>query len=101
MSDNDTASTRPEMTDEQYAAKFMKTSIGNVAARLRKMADEVERLGQDVDRVGRPGFPNYGTVASNVVSEIRNGMANVHTENVVRDAADADIARAEAKAADQ
>lgn len=104
MSDTPTTSGPPprrEMTDEQYNAKFTKDAIRNAAARLRRMAEDVERLTISVDKVGNPGFASYGQVAAEVVSEVRNGLFNLHVENVVTYASQADIARAEAKAADQ
>ena len=83
---------------EQYGAQFLEGNIRAVAARLRRMADEVDRCADTVGRVGQPGAPTYGSVASDVHHTLAWGFANLNTDQVIRRASDADIARTERRA---
>lgn len=83
---------------EQYGAQFLEENVRAVAARLRRMAEEVDRCADSVARVGQPGAPTYGSVASDVHHALAWGFANLNTDQLIRRATDADIARAERRA---
>lgn len=90
--------TRPE-TVEEFSAQFLREAIEKTAERLRKLAEDVEGAAAGIDRVGQPGRPNYATVATDVHRALAWGIANLHTDQIIRHAADADIARAEDRGA--
>jgi hypothetical protein len=84
---------RPE-TNEEWNAQFLREQIRNVAAKLRSLADEVERATYAVDHVGKPGRASYGLAAVEVHHALAWGFANLNADNMIRYATDADIARA-------
>lgn len=96
MTPTDPHDSSRQMTNEQYAAKFAKDSLRTAAARLRRIAEDVDRLQNDIDMANRTGR-SYGDVAGSAVSTVRNGLFNLYLENVVTYASQADIARAEAR----
>lgn len=93
MIEQTAAGKRPE-TNEEWNAKFLREGIEKIATRLRDLADEVERATHAVDHVGKPGRATYGHAVIEVAHALSWGFANLHADNLVRYATDADIARA-------
>lgn len=93
MSTDSQPAKRPE-TEEQWHAKFLTDSIDSIAVGLRTLAERVERLRVDVPMVGGPGRATYAQIAAQVVHEITWGVANLHIERPIGEAAAADVARA-------
>ena len=88
-----TATKRPE-TNEEWNAQFLRNEIHKVVGKLHGLAEEVERAVIAVDRIGKPGRPNYGAAAQEVQHALAWGFANLNADNMIRYATDADIARA-------
>ncbi len=77
----------------QIHAEMMKHRVQSISARLRDLADEVDRHAQNIDKVPAPGSATYGTIASRVAHTVLWGVANLHMDGLATDATDADIAR--------
>lgn len=74
-------------------------SVDRVVARLRDMADTIDRQGHDVaDSPGPSGCPPFSNAAQRIMHEIAWGTANAGLDHVVSVAATADVARAADKA---
>lgn len=85
-------------TLENMHAGFLAGAINETAAGLRRLAERVERTAADVPLVGTgPGRTTYAAIASDVVHEVTWGVANLNTERLVREAADADVAHAKSE----
>jgi len=72
----------------EYHHKRYERDVAGIAARLREFADEVERRGA---RLGSPLFGEapHASAAAMVVSTTVQ-LQNLHLDDLVRDAADAD-----------
>jgi hypothetical protein len=80
-------------TFEEVAADQLRGRIEKVAARLRDLADEVERESRTFDRIGQRGRPSYAMVARNVQHAVLWGLANLSLDGLTDAAYDADQAR--------
>ncbi|GAB2734459.1 hypothetical protein [Nocardioides pakistanensis] len=82
--------------DYPRAARAMfDDAVDDVAAKLRRMADEVERAGDRLSAVdGHPvdSEPLRALVAVRVLDAIEQGTANLHLDSLVRRASEADLA---------
>jgi hypothetical protein len=81
-------------SEDEFMREQVSRAIVSAAASLRKLADDVEFQAKRLERVGTPGIPNAGTVASNVVHAVAWGTANANVSAVVTAAADYDAFRA-------
>lgn len=85
---------------EQYAAGHLRDRIQGVAARLRDLAERVDRFADDVSRVGGPGRSSYANVAAEVQHEVLWGLANLSLDGLTQAAETPDLARARRLAAE-
>lgn len=83
-----------DLTLEQYVAAQLQRKIGDVAQDLHGLAEEVERMAADVDRIGGPGMDRYAYIAGRLVSRLHNALPNLALGQVIDHAAQADVARA-------
>jgi hypothetical protein len=78
----------------EAAAEHYLGAVAALAAKVRSLADELERLGRvDVPRDPSP----YTTAAADVVMNLLAGVASLNTYPVITRAAAADLAREEAR----
>ncbi|WP_043650916.1 hypothetical protein [Cellulosimicrobium cellulans] len=91
-----TTSTPPDA--EQITAAILQGSMRAVAARLRDIADAVDKSADAVDQVPSPGAPRYSWLAAQVQHTIAQGLADASLERLIKDAAEADEARLEKRA---
>lgn len=82
-------------TVEAYNARELRTAINDVADRLERLAKEIRRYGDDVDRVGESGRATYGQITGSITHEIMTTLALLNLNSLSRHATGADIARAE------
>lgn len=80
--------TRPR-TLEEFHAKFLREALAARAAGLRQIGDELDRLAEQVDTTA-----SYSRLAENALHAVTWGLANLHLERVINEAASADVARA-------
>lgn len=86
---------RPQLTNEQYGAKFLREGVAQRVQRLRNLADRVEREAEQHIQLAEQGRGTYGRVASSFLHEITWGLANLNLGVLASTATDADIAHAE------
>lgn len=77
-----------------YRHEDMQHAMGAVSARMRRIADEIDRAANTLDR-----SPSYGQAARDVVAAVTWGVANSNLDQVARSAAEADAAVARRDAA--
>jgi hypothetical protein len=89
----------PPTAEDLYTQELKEILTGQVAPRLRELADHVERCAEEVDRViAIPGSLNsHSAVAARVVHGITTTLMNVDLGAVIRAAGNADQARASKK----
>ncbi|SLG92024.1 Uncharacterised protein [Mycobacteroides abscessus subsp. abscessus] len=80
---------------EQMHARHLREKIADVANRLRQMADRIEAEAASTFDSGRAVL-RYSRAAEAVTHEIHWGVANLGLPSLASEAAEADIARAEA-----
>lgn len=81
-------------TVEAYASMNLRRRIEQIAAELRKLADDVSVAGGYLDRVGEPGVSSYAYVAADVQNSVVGRLPNLSLDNLTMLAAEADVARA-------
>jgi hypothetical protein len=75
-----------------------KRRLAGTATDLRRLAERLDRLAQDFDRVGStPGYVRHSNVAGDAVHEVMTFLANANFESMTQYAAEADVAMAEAR----
>lgn len=78
----------------QMTTQWLDQEITNVVKRLRGLADDLDRLRQDIQRVGQdPGFSNYTDIVQQVHHELAWGFANLQAAKLIKHAARAEQAR--------
>lgn len=70
-------------------ADMLRSRMEKISARLRDMADAVDRHAADIDRVPTPGRASYGSVVASVQHEVLWGVANLSLDGLTSAAADA------------
>lgn len=78
---------------EEYLAKEMKRQIHRSVTELRDLADRIERMSDDVDRIGSAGTTNAGVLVAHILSTFTNGLNNVPLDQIARAAGDLDSHR--------
>jgi len=68
--------------------------LARTANNLRALAEEMELVSTNLNRVGQPGRPTYSEVAGDALHAFASWHMNAHLEQITMAAADADIARA-------
>jgi len=86
-------------SEEEMCAQHLATRADRVAADLRRLAERVQQEASRIGRVGRPGIPNYATVASDIQHAVLSALPNLHLEALTTTAQDADAARAAERSA--
>lgn len=79
---------------EAMSARQLARRADRIAADLRRLAERVEQEASRIDRVGKPGIPNYATVAANIQHAVVGALPNLQLNALTTDAQDADAARA-------
>lgn len=84
-------STEDEHLDRLYVntVRRFDDRVDEIASRLRRLADEVEREASSNNRVG---MPSYGWKASQIIHSITWGVANMNLSALVAVAAEVDAA---------
>lgn len=83
-----------ERTVEEFCAQQLARRAHGIAARLRDLAESVEREAtRGVANIGKPGWVSYASVAGAIQHEIATTLFNLHVEELTTDAYDADAAR--------
>lgn len=90
---------RPE-TVEEYSAEQLRRRILAVASDLRSYADDVGRLAEYVGDFTRED-QRYAFAAQRVLSTVMSALPNLGLDSVVSLAAQADVARAQARTAEK
>lgn len=80
-------------TVEAYNARNLRNAVDRVADRLERLARDVRRYGDDVERVGQPGRATYGQIPGNITHEIMTALMNLNLGSLSTHAAEADVAR--------
>ena len=75
------------------------SGIWRRADRLRKLADDLDRIAARVADVPTPGTRSYATLAGSVQHTVLWGLANLSLDSLTSDAHDADLAAADLAAA--
>ncbi|RKR92720.1 hypothetical protein BDK92_7198 [Micromonospora pisi] len=98
----------PETTAAEMAALTMhaeftrdrfRTQVTRTAARLRDLADDIERAAGRIDSVPTPGVPSHVTIAGSIQHDVLWAVANMHLDQLATTAAEADQLTAQVKAA--
>ena len=79
-------------TNEQNAARFLSERVATTVRLIHELADGIEREAGLSLKDAVAGQGPYAQVAADVIHEITWGVADLHTEMMIRDASDADIA---------
>lgn len=83
-------------------AKQLAGRVDSVAARLRRLAEDAERAANAVRQVPDQAIPttlptvgraSFTGVVADLQHEILWGLANLNLDNLIRDAAEADLTR--------
>lgn len=94
----------PDRTLAETYAQQIGRRLDNVAAKLRDLADRTERAAQQARNVPNhtppQALPTYGNATfTGVVGDVQHtilwGLANLQLSELTRDAAEADLARAQ------
>ena len=78
---------------EEWATRLLRERIAAIAARLRGLADDVDRHVSNVDRVGQPGRTSYAQVAQLAQLGVLSGVASMSLGALTTAAYDADHGR--------
>jgi hypothetical protein len=81
--------TQPETLEEIRARRFLRNALTVRAAGLRKIGDELDRLAKQVDTTA-----SYSLLAETALHAVMWGLANLHLELIIHEAASADVTRA-------
>jgi hypothetical protein len=84
-----TEQARDGMLRELYTDQLA-TRIAGIAARLRSLADEIDREAERVHRVSSVRAASASNIAHDVVHTLTWGFANLHMGSLVQAAADFD-----------
>lgn len=91
------ASGEVQSLENEYLARMYENAVrrfdgrvDEIASRLRRLADEVEREGYSSNN--RVGMPSYGWKASQIVHAITWGVANMNLSGLVAVASEVDAA---------
>jgi hypothetical protein len=79
---------------EKMHADRVRSRMREISARLRDLADEVDRQAEWLDRIGEVNDRTYVTAIAGVQREVLWGFANLNLDNLTACAGDADAARA-------
>ncbi|QYN17490.1 hypothetical protein [Amycolatopsis sp. DSM 110486] len=80
----------PRPTMREALGDEIVRNINRTAAQLRELADQIERDGASVARIGTPGVPTAGSIAARVVHAVHNGLAGMALDGLIRAAGNFD-----------
>lgn len=90
MDTNENTSTEVR-TVESWERKFLEEKIDSAAAGLERIAEDIRRKKNSIDR---PYFASYVNLVSEIIHEVTWGVANLNLEVMLRGATAADLDRA-------
>lgn len=88
-----TEGTHPLETVETYSVKLMRSRINQLARRAEKLGETLDRLTHELDHKIAFRTGDYVGVAMRVQRELQTALFNMNVTDVIRYAADADVAR--------
>lgn len=80
----------PDYDSYEFHRARYERDVAHIARKLRDMADEVERRGRKLGPAGEGERP-HSDIAAHLTHTIGWGFANLHLDDLVRDAAKADL----------
>lgn len=83
-----------QLSNEEYAAKFLRSDVAVRVRRLRFLVDRLEQEAEGNLKLAEQGKAPYARVPSSFMHEMAWGFANLDVASMVTTAADADLAHA-------
>lgn len=99
MPDTNAAEIAAMTMHAEFTQRRLRTQVTRTAARLRDLADEIDRIAGHIDSVPAAGTPMYANVASSVQHSVLWLVANLNLDQMTTTAAEADQVAAQIKAA--
>lgn len=95
MAETERAAAERRETEAEWMSRNFTEKVHGIANRLRRLADEVEREGRVRQTHSTVGlYPRHASAAQSVMHTLAWGVANLHADSLVIDAARADQAEA-------